>query len=147
MSVSSVEPMPVMRIRDLAKSFGPVHALRQVSLDLHAGQVHTLLGENGAGKSTLIKIMGGVVQPTAGSMELDGQAFAPTMPTEAMQAGVSIIFQELSLSPNLSVAENIFAGREPSRFGFLQTRRLHDAAASLIDRLGFRLDVRRPVRH
>ncbi|NPD69145.1 sugar ABC transporter ATP-binding protein [Lichenicola cladoniae] len=147
MSASSVGTIPVMRIRDLAKSFGPVHALCQVSLDLHAGQVHTLLGENGAGKSTLIKIMGGVLQPTAGSMELDGRPFSPASPTEAMQAGVSIIFQELSLSPNLSVAENIFAGREPSRFGFLQTRRLHDAAASLIERLGFRLDVRRPVRH
>ncbi|MGI4799664.1 MAG: ATP-binding cassette domain-containing protein, partial [Janthinobacterium lividum] len=132
MPASPMEEMPVMRIRQLAKSFGPVKALRDISLDLHSGRVHTLLGENGAGKSTLIKIMGGVMRPSAGEMLLDGEPYQPAAPVEAVKAGVSIIFQELSLSPNLSVAENIFAGREPHRFGFLQSTRQDDAAAALV---------------
>ena len=137
---------PIMRIEALTKSFGPVKALREVTMNIVPGQVHTLLGENGAGKSTLIKIMGGVFPPSSGRMEMAEQPYAPRTPTEAVAAGVSIIFQELSLSPNLSVAANIFAAREPNRFGFLQHRRLHDEAAALMERLGFRIDVHQPVR-
>ncbi|MCQ8241127.1 sugar ABC transporter ATP-binding protein [Rhizosaccharibacter radicis] len=139
-------PAPVMRIRGLSRRYGPVQALRGIDLDLPPGQVHTLLGENGAGKSTLIKIMGGVVAPSGGTMELHGVPFAPATPGEAVARGVSVIFQELSLSPNLTVAENIFAGREPSRFGFLRRRQLMEQASALVARLGFSLDVGRPVR-
>nr|WP_300314061.1 sugar ABC transporter ATP-binding protein [Halomonas sp.] len=103
---------PILSARNIAKSFGNVHALKTVNFDIHRGQVTTLFGENGAGKSTLMKILSGVIQPTAGDILLEGQPVHFASTTEAQHHGVSIIHQELSLAPNLNVRDNIFMGRE-----------------------------------
>ena len=110
-----VEPFAgevVLAARNVAKSYGNTHALRGVNFDIHRGKVTTLFGENGAGKSTLMKILSGIVSPTSGSIELDGQPVRFTSTVDARDRGISIIHQELSLAPNLSVRDNIFLGRE-----------------------------------
>ena len=104
----------VLAARNVAKSYGAVHALKGVNFDIHRGQVTTLFGENGAGKSTLMKILSGVIQPTSGEIILDGKPVAFANSTDARNRGISIIHQELSLAPNLSVRDNIFMGREIS---------------------------------
>ncbi|VDC21180.1 sugar ABC transporter ATP-binding protein [Pseudogemmobacter humi] len=102
----------VLAARNVAKSYGAVHALKGVNFDIHRGQVTTLFGENGAGKSTLMKILSGVIQPSSGEIILDGQPVTFQNSTHARDLGISIIHQELSLAPNLSVRDNIFMGRE-----------------------------------
>jgi erythritol transport system ATP-binding protein len=102
----------VLAARNVAKSYGPVHALKGVNFDIHRGQVTTLFGENGAGKSTLMKILSGVVPPTSGEIVLDGEPVVFGSSNDARDRGISIIHQELSLAPNLSVRDNIFMGRE-----------------------------------
>ncbi|KAB0681384.1 sugar ABC transporter ATP-binding protein [Aureimonas leprariae] len=102
----------VLAARNVAKSYGNIHALKGVNFDIHRGQVTTLFGENGAGKSTLMKILSGVVRPTAGEIILDGEPAVFASASEARERGISIIHQELSLAPNLSVRDNIFMGRE-----------------------------------
>ena len=102
----------VLSARNIAKSYGNIHALKGVNFDMRYGQVTTLFGENGAGKSTLMKILSGVVQPTSGEIVLDGEGVNFTSSTEARDHGISIIHQELSLAPNLSVRDNVFMGRE-----------------------------------
>jgi ABC-type sugar transport system ATPase subunit len=114
---------PVLRLTDIAKSFPGVRALDGVSFDVRAGEVHALLGENGAGKSTLIKIMSGVHEPDAGTVELDGRPVRLASPQAAQAAGVATIYQELLLFPELTVAENVFAGHAPrGRFGGIDWR-------------------------
>lgn len=102
----------ILSARHIAKSFGNVHALKTVDFDVHRGKVTTLFGENGAGKSTLMKILSGVIRPTSGEILLDGQPVSFDSTTDAQRLGISIIHQELSLAPNLSVRDNIFMGRE-----------------------------------
>jgi len=102
----------VLAARNVAKAYGSIHALKGVNFDIHRGQVTTLFGENGAGKSTLMKILSGVVQPTSGEILLEGEPVRFASTNEARDRGISIIHQELSLSPNLSVRDNIFMGRE-----------------------------------
>lgn len=104
-----------LRMRGVRKSFGGVEALRGVDLEVGAGEVHALIGENGAGKSTLMKILSGALRADAGGMELDGAAYAPHGPADARQHGVAMIYQELTLAPHLTVAENVFLGRERRR--------------------------------
>ena len=112
-----------MSLRGVTKRYGGVVALDGVDFDLRAGEIHALLGENGAGKSTLIKVLGGVVRPDSGTIELDGQSVEIRDVAEADRLGIRLIHQELSLAPNLSVAENILLGREPTRLGVLLDRR------------------------
>lgn len=102
----------VLSARDVAKIYGSTHALKGVNFDIHRGKVTTLFGENGAGKSTLMKILSGVVTPTSGDIDLDGRRVTFSSTVEARDHGISIIHQELSLAPNLSVRDNIFLGRE-----------------------------------
>ncbi len=128
-------------MRGVKKVFGPVEALKNMRMDIRPGRVHTILGENGAGKSTLMKILVGVYPPTEGSMTLNGTPYAPQNPTEASESGLAIVFQELSLCNNLSVAENIMAMHEPSRFGFISDRKLRQQAAALVQDLGLPVDV------
>ena len=127
---------PLLRLRGIGKRFGGVTALDGVDLELRAGEIHALLGENGAGKSTLIKILGGIHQPDSGEILVDGQVVEIGEVTDADRLGIRLIHQELSLAPNLSVAENILLGREPGRFGFLDRRRLFADARALIAELG-----------
>ena len=131
----------LLNLRDISKSFTGVAALRGINLTIHAGQVHTLLGENGAGKSTLIKILAGVHQPSGGSMTLDGAPYAPASPREAAARGIAVVFQELSLCNNLTVAENILATREPARYGFINRKALYRRARQLVDELQLPVDV------
>ncbi len=105
-------PDAVLAARNVAKSYGSTHALKGVNFDIHRGKVTTLFGENGAGKSTLMKILSGVVTPTSGTIELDGRRVSFASAADARDRGISIIHQELSLAPNLSVRDNIFMGRE-----------------------------------
>jgi ABC-type sugar transport system ATPase subunit len=131
------------------KRFGGVTALAGVDFELRAGEIHALLGENGAGKSTLIKILGGVHRADAGEIRVHGQFENIRDIADAERLGIRLIHQELSLAPNLSVAENIFLGREPARFGFIDWRRLCADAERLRDSLGLAElgDVRVPVRN
>jgi ribose transport system ATP-binding protein len=109
-----------------------VTALKNMQLTVRPGRVHTILGENGAGKSTLMKILAGVYQPTSGDIRLDGKPYAPANPQDAAKAGLTIVFQELSLCNNLTVAENILATREPSKAGFINDKALTRKAAAIV---------------
>ena len=105
----------VLQARGLCKSFAGVAALEDVDLVLRAGEVHALMGQNGAGKSTLIKLLTGVMRPDSGEMWVSGQAVSPSSPAQAQHLGISTVYQEVNLCPNLSVAENIVGGRYPRR--------------------------------
>ena len=127
------------------KSFPGVVALDDAALRVMSGEVHAIIGQNGAGKSTLIKILNGAYQRDAGTVLLGGAPVDFQSPQEAQQAGVSTIYQEINLVPYRSVAENIFMGREPRRWGLLDKERMNRDAASILARLEIRLDVRRPL--
>jgi len=130
------ERTPVLALEGVSKSFGAVRALRDVSLKLYAGEAHALAGENGAGKSTLIKIIAGVVQPDAGSMRLAGVDVSHATPSAANAAGVVCIFQELSLMPDLSVADNISIASPPRRFGLIDAKAQRRRAEALLAEIG-----------
>jgi len=136
----------VIEARNVSKSFPGVRALDGVSLQLRRGRLTVLLGENGAGKSTLMNILAGVFAPDEGAILLNGREVRFGSPREARECGVSIIFQELSLVPHLSVAENIFLGREPrGRAGLIDYARMHAAARELLQRLDLPVDPATPV--
>jgi ribose transport system ATP-binding protein len=116
----------------ISKAFGPTQALRQVEFEVRAGEVHALVGENGAGKSTLMKVLAGAVRLDAGRMVLEGRPYAPRGPGDARAAGVAMIYQELSLVPDLSVEENILLGLEPTRLGFVRRREMRRRAAEAL---------------
>ena len=122
--------------RGVTKRYGGVHALGGVDFSLRAGEIHALLGENGAGKSTLINVLGELVRPDSGTVEVNGQRVEIRHVTDADRLGIRVIHQELSLAPNLSVAENLFLGREPLRFGLLDRHRMFEEAQRLIALLG-----------
>ncbi len=137
---------PLFALTDIAKSFPGVRALDGVSFDLQPGEVHALLGENGAGKSTLVKIMSGVYRPDQGTIRIDGREVAINAPTEAEALGITPVHQELHLEPYLSVAENIFLGRQPTgRFGLIDRKRMAREAQAIVDGLGVTLDVNATV--
>ncbi len=131
--------MSRLLLQDVRKSFGATAALRGVSLGVGEGEVHALIGENGAGKSTLMKILSGAHEADAGRIALDGAPFAPRNPHEARRAGVAMIYQELNLAPDLSVAENIVLGAEPSclgSLGWLRRGAMRDTARRALAELG-----------
>jgi ABC-type sugar transport system ATPase subunit len=132
-------------MRRITKRFGRVTVLNGVDFDIRGGEVHALAGENGAGKSTLIKILGGVYSDYEGSIEIDGQAVRIASPLDAAGRGISVIHQELSLAANMDVADNIFLGRPPTRFGFVRVAAQRAQAARLLQRLGESVDMNRPV--
>ncbi|WP_394350127.1 sugar ABC transporter ATP-binding protein [Streptomonospora sp. PA3] len=138
---------PLLSLVGVSKSFGTVHALQDVSLELRGGEIHGLCGENGAGKSTLVKTIAGVHRPDAGHVEAEGRATAFSAPADAQRAGVAVIYQEPTLFPDLSVAENIFMGRQPlARGRRIDRRAMREAAEGLFARLGVRIDPDRPAR-
>jgi ribose transport system ATP-binding protein len=126
----------LLALRGITRRFGGVQALDGVDFDLRAGEVHALLGENGAGKSTLIKVLGGIVTPDAGTIAFEGRAVAIRDVADADALGIRLIHQELALAPNLTVAENLFLGREPTRLGLLDGRRRSALARALVAELG-----------
>src|SRR5688572_7886026 len=107
---------PILQVKAIQKRFPGVHALKGVDFEVRPGEIHALLGENGAGKSTLIKIIAGVYQPDAGEINMNGKPVTFANPREAQKAGVATVYQELSLYPELTVAENIFMGHAPRRY-------------------------------
>ncbi|MFD5590844.1 sugar ABC transporter ATP-binding protein [Streptomyces griseorubiginosus] len=139
------EPQPVLEMTGIVKEFPGVRALSGVDFRLFPGEIHALMGENGAGKSTLIKVLTGVHTLDGGTITLDGKSVRIGSPLQAQQAGISTVYQEVNLCPNLSVAENIFIGREPTRAGRIQWKRMRSEAAKLVDRLGLDIDVTAPL--
>ncbi|WP_327365891.1 sugar ABC transporter ATP-binding protein [Streptomyces sp. NBC_01217] len=136
----------VLEARSVSKRFPGVVALDDVSFSLRAGETHALVGENGAGKSTLIKVLTGVYQPDGGELRLSGWPVRFARPFEAQQAGISTIYQEVNLVPLMSVARNIFLGREPkNRLGLIDFSRMHRETTELLDGFGVRVDPRKPL--
>ena len=136
----------VIQVQHVSKSFGGVHALKDVHFEIFPGEVHALLGENGAGKSTLIKIITGVHQPDSGELFLEGQPIRFANTREAQAHGIAAIYQEPSLFPDLDVAENILVGRQPMRRGGVDWKRMYQEADALLRRLGLALDPRTKAR-
>ncbi|HIA93259.1 MAG TPA: sugar ABC transporter ATP-binding protein [Gammaproteobacteria bacterium] len=129
-------------MRNIFKSFGGVNALRDVSFQCRPGTVHALVGENGAGKSTLIKILAGALLPDSGEIIFKGQKHQSFSTRKALNSGISVIYQELALVSQMTVAENIFLGREPRKyFGIVDKKRLKIEAKKLLKQLGFEVDM------
>jgi len=127
---------PRLAMSGVRHRFGATHALSGVDLEVHGGEVHALVGENGAGKSTLMKVLSGALVPDAGEMQLDGQPYRPLTPADGRAAGVAMIYQELSLAPDLSVAENISLGVEPTCGPFVRRQELRDRAIAALKEIG-----------
>jgi ABC-type sugar transport system ATPase subunit len=140
---------PLLEMRDITKTFPGVKALDGVTFDLYAGEIHALVGENGAGKSTLMKILGGVYPHPeyGGEIYIDGQPQRFKSVRDADAAGIAIVYQELSLIKDMTVAENIFLGREPRRFGVVLWDELYKNSKRLLDELHLQIDPRTPVRN
>jgi ABC-type sugar transport system ATPase subunit len=136
----------LLAMHGIRKRFGGVQALNGVNLEVRAGEVHALVGENGAGKSTLMHILAGVHRPDEGCIDLDGKrmSFLP-MSTRASRSGVAIVFQERSLFSSLSVAENIFAGRQPVKWGRIKRGQLYQDTALLLREVGLACDPGTPL--
>jgi monosaccharide-transporting ATPase len=137
--------LPLLEVAGLTKSFLGQRVLDGVDLALHAGEIHALLGENGAGKSTLIKAVTGVVQRDAGTVMLDGVQIMPRGAEEAVKFGIATVYQEVNLLPNLTVAENLFLGRQPTRLGLVRDREMRRNAAILLRGFGLAIDVGAPL--
>jgi len=144
-TAAAAAPAPVLELAGIRKQFAGVPVLQDVQLRLYPGEIHALMGQNGAGKSTLIKVLTGVLKASGGEMRLAGQPVWPDSPLAAQRLGISTVYQEVNLCPNLSVAENIFAGRYP-RHGLAQGWRIDGArmqqrAHELVARIGLDIDV------
>jgi rhamnose transport system ATP-binding protein len=144
---SAPEAAPVLSIAHATKTFAGVHALEDVSLDLYPGEAHALVGENGAGKSTLVKILGGVHLPDGGTLLVQGEPVLLHGPRDAGERGIAVIYQEPTLFPDLSVAENVFIGRQPLRSGRrIDARAMDREVEAIFERLGVRIDPDRIAR-
>ncbi|MBU5442167.1 sugar ABC transporter ATP-binding protein [Paenibacillus sp. MSJ-34] len=137
----------ILQMRAISKSFPGVQALSNVDFNLRKGEIHALMGENGAGKSTLIKVLTGVYKRESGETTLNGKPIAPRSPEEAQQIGISTVYQEVNLCPNLTVAENIFIGRYPRKRGFIDWAAMNRRSEQLLARLELHVDVTEPLSH
>ena len=142
---SFVHPPALVELDAISKSFGGVRALRGVHFDLQRGEVHALLGQNGAGKSTLIKILAGVIAKDHGSVRIDGKDVEFKTPSGSRAAGIAVVYQELSLIPSMTVADNMFLMREPSRLGIADRRRIVSEAGEFLEAHRFPLNPRKRV--
>lgn len=131
----------LLEMRHITKEFPGVRALSNVDFTLHAGEIHSLMGENGAGKSTLVKVLTGVYPRDGGTVFLNGKAINPKTPKDAQDCGISTVYQEVNLCANLTVAENIFIGREPRKFGMIDWQTINQRAAELLAKLDVHIDV------
>ncbi|SER60642.1 sugar ABC transporter ATP-binding protein [Corynebacterium cystitidis] len=139
------DPQPILEMRNVSKSFGPVSVIKDVSVAVQPGKVQALLGENGAGKSTIIKMMAGVHRPDSGEIIVDGAPVTFASTKEAEAKGIATIYQELNLVPTLSVAENIMLGRTPNSGGLVNFRQLTAEAQEALDFIGLKVDLDTPV--
>jgi rhamnose transport system ATP-binding protein len=141
------EAQALLEVHDVTKSFGAVAAVQGVSFPLYAGEAHALVGENGAGKSTIVKMLAGVHRPDTGTLRVGGADAEFHGPADAKAAGIAVIYQEPTLFPDLSVAENIAMGNQPlTRLGQIDRRAMNATAVKLFTRLGVQLDPTRPAR-
>jgi simple sugar transport system ATP-binding protein len=145
---------PILSLRGICKSYGAVEAVREVDLDVHAGEVLAICGDNGAGKSSLIKVISGAEEPTSGTMSMGGVNVRFSSPHDALGLGVATIYQDLALAPRLSIAANVFLGAELTRsigvpfIQILDKRRMMDDAKGYLARLSVHIDdMNRPVEH
>lgn len=137
---------PFLKVRNIQKQFGHVKALRGVSVQAYQGEVLAIVGDNGAGKSTLIKILSGVLEPDEGEIEIDGKTYRTLTPRKAIDAGVSTVYQDLALGSSMDVAANLFLGREITRGGFLNKKKMIEEAEKLLESLEIQIpDVTVPV--
>jgi simple sugar transport system ATP-binding protein len=141
-SPPAAQAQPVIEMRDISITFGAVRALDEVSVRLFPGEVHALMGENGAGKSTLIKALTGVYTIDSGVITIDGEQHEFHSPAASQAAGISTVYQEVNLVPNLTVAENMLLGREPRRFGSINVREMNRRARRTLLHLGIDVDPR-----
>ncbi|MBI1278463.1 MAG: ATP-binding cassette domain-containing protein [Anaerolineaceae bacterium] len=141
----TVHKTPLLEIHNLTKTFPGVPALSSVDFTMYPGEVHALLGENGAGKSTLIKVITGVYKKNAGKILLDGKEIEPSSPHDAQALGISTVYQEVNLIPTLSVAENIYLGRQPKRWGIIDTGAAIRNAKRLLETYDIQIDVSQPL--
>ncbi len=137
---------PLLRMSGISKRFPGVQALDNVDFAVGPGEIHALLGENGAGKSTLLKILSGAQRPDSGTITFGGETVRPATPHDAQQLGIVTIYQEFSLAPNMSIAENVFIGREPGRRPFVNWRKMAAETQAIIQRLGLELKPTSVVR-
>ena len=131
-----------LRMENISMEFSGVYVLSDMQLQVDRGSIHALVGENGAGKSTLIKILGGIYKPKTGKIFIDGEESSIHHVQDAQKKGISIIHQEISLVPSLSIAENVFLGRELSKLGFKSEGKMFSMAQEMIDALGIDLSAR-----
>src|SRR5271169_4763110 len=131
--------MAVLEALHLNKDFAGIPALSDACLSADAGEVHALVGANGAGKSTFIKILSGAIRPSSGSIRLGGRPVQFTSPADAQRVGIVAVYQELTLLPQLTVAQNIVLGREPTRYGLVDRSASVAYASGLLERIGFAL--------
>ncbi|MBQ4212823.1 MAG: sugar ABC transporter ATP-binding protein, partial [Selenomonas sp.] len=131
----------LLEMRYIDKVFPGVRALSKVNFTLRAGEIHSLMGENGAGKSTLVKVLTGVYQRDGGTILMNGKAISPKTPKEAQECGISTVYQEVNLCSNLTVAENIFIGREPKKHGFIDWKTINRRSEELLAKLDVHIDV------
>ena len=135
----------ILEAKGIEKTFPGVHALNNVDFVLKRGEIHSLMGENGAGKSTLIKCITGVYGTDGGFIKFNGREIHPESPLHAISIGISSVYQEVNLCPNISVAENIFAGRQPVKGPFVDWKTLEELAAKALERFDINIDVRRTL--
>jgi simple sugar transport system ATP-binding protein len=145
MDDTASEQKPLLQTSKLTKTFGVVRALSKVDFNLYTGEVHAVLGENGAGKSTLIKLITGVYRKDEGTILLDDKVIEPLSPHQAQELGISTVYQEINLIPTLSVAENLYLGRQPMRWGFVNTRQVNANAKALLETYKLNIDVTRTL--
>jgi ribose transport system ATP-binding protein len=143
--LSSEAAMPLVSVRHLAKRYGGVIAIADMSIEVRRGTVHAVVGENGAGKSTLMKVLAGVVRPDGGEILIDGEPAELGSPVAARRHGIGIVFQELSLFPERSVLANLYVNREPGRYGIVSTRAMEEGSRDILARLGLDVDVHAPI--
>ncbi|NDJ61509.1 MAG: sugar ABC transporter ATP-binding protein [Chloroflexi bacterium] len=136
---------PRLQMVDINKHFSGVQALKDVSIEAHAGEALALIGANGAGKSTLMNVLGGVIVPDSGEIYLDGQPVAIRAPLDSMHAGIAFVHQEMAMLPTMTVAENLFITTFPGQRGLIDRRTMHREAAKVLERLGCQFDPSTPV--
>ena len=134
------QPAFVLEASEISKVFGNHTALDQIDFGLRPGEVHALLGENGAGKSTLIKILTGAYQPDGGKVLLEGREVSFESPLHAQAHGIGTVYQEVNLLPNRSVAENLYLGHQPTRFGLVDRRKMDRDAQAVLERYGLNIN-------
>ncbi len=136
---------PIIEAHGIVKRFGGVIAVDDVSIAVESGEIHGLVGENGAGKSTLMRVLAGVLAPNEGAVRVDGEPLDPGNTRAALEAGVSLVHQELSLVPEMTVAENILLGSTPTRFGFVDTKEQRRIAVDALKEIGVSVDLDEPI--